>query len=383
VSLVLLVGSALLIRSFQTVIGEDPGFDPSDVNVAPVSLSLLRYEEEQDHVEFYRELLRRIQGHSAVESAGVLSATPLYGGVPPNGRMELDGDPAKQTVGHYVVASRGAFSALDIPLLQGRLFEETDGPGNAHVALVSESFARENWPDQDPIGRQVTGGGMDNFYEDRVFARVVGVVGDVRFRELGGTEQPTVYFPYHQRPFRIQYGARLVVETTSVEPSSLIPDLRATIREADPEIPISVRTYRSVVRESLGERRFVTMILGGFSVLALVLAAVGIFGVVSYVVARRTREMGIRLALGADPEDVLRTVLGPVMGMVLGGLVVGFVGALALTRTLESLLYQVTPLDPLSLAVGVLGLAATALMAAWIPARAGTRVDPMITMQGE
>jgi len=381
-ALVLMAGSALLVRSFRSVLAEDAGFDASDVDVVPMSLSQIKYASAEEDALFYDRFLPELQSLPGVSAVGLLSSVPVDS-PPPNGRMELDGDLQKTADGWYVVASEGAFTALDIPLLEGRLFDERDGPGDPHVAVVNHAFAERYWPGESAVGKSVTGGGMDNFYSERIFAQVIGVVGDVRSAGLTRETYPTVYFSYRQRPFRIRYGASLVVEAANGDAAALTPALRDRLRAADPDVPVRIRTLQSVVRASLGERRFVMWVLGGFSLTALVLAAVGIFGVVSYSVARRTREMGIRMALGADPGGVLRMVMSAAMGMVVLGLVLGVAGALTLTRVMRSLLYEVSPTDPLALAASTLLLAGAALLASWLPARAGTRVDPMITMRTE
>lgn len=381
-ALVLLVGSGLLVRSFGTLLSVEPGFDARDVDVLSVSLSQLKYPEGGDHARFYEDFLQTLRSLPGVSAAGVLSSAPIQDWTP-SGRVELDGDLQKTAQGAYVVASAGAFEALDIPLLQGRLFNPQDRPDAPHVAIVSRSFAQECWPGEDPIGKQVTGGGMDNFYRDRTFAEVVGVVGDVRFRDLARDPTPTIYFPYTQRPFRIVHGARVVVESSSGDPGVLVPSLRRALRAADPDVPVRIRPLEETVRESVGEQRFVMGVLGGFSLTALILAAVGIFGVVSYDVTRRTREMGIRLALGAAPGGVRRMVVRGAMGTVAMGLLAGTVGALLLSRALRSLLYEVSPADPLALAGALALLAVAAFLASWIPARQGTRVDPMVSMQSE
>ncbi len=381
-ALVLLAGSGLLVRSFQQLMAEDLGFDGSDVATAPVALSRIKYETEHDHARLYTRLLEELEALPAITSAGIMSTVPASGSLP-NYLMELDGDLSKNAVGGYVVVSAGAFEALDIPLVRGRHFDERDGPDDAHVAIVSEGFARETWPGEDPIGKQVTGGGMDNFWEERRFAEVVGVVGDVRVRDVAAEPYPTVYFPYTQRPFRIQFGAQIVAEASAGDAATAAGPLRETIQRVDPDVPVRIVLQSEVVDDALASRRFMMMLLGGFSIVGLLLAGVGIYGVVAYSVARRTREMGIRVALGADPSSVGRMVMGGSMRLVVGGIVVGLAGALLASRLLTSLLYQVEPGDPVTLAAVSAVLVGTALLASWIPARAGTRTDPMVTMRAE
>jgi ABC-type antimicrobial peptide transport system permease subunit len=224
---------------------------------------------------------------------------------------------------------------------------------------------------------------MDDFWDKNVFSTVVGVVEDVRSHDLTRAPYPTVYFPYAQRPMRLRYTASVVVEAADGRAADLVPALRDRLRAADPDVPVRVGTLAGAVRGSLGTRRFTMVVLGGFSLVALILAGVGIFGVVSYSVARRTREMGIRVALGADPRGVVRMVMAASLRLVLGGLVLGVAGSLLLARVMRSLLYQVSPTDPVSLAGAAATLLAAALLASWIPARAGTRVDPMVTMRAE
>ena len=202
-------------------------------------------------------------------------------------------------------------------------------------------------------------------------------------RDLAAEPYPTVYFPYTQRPFRIQFGAQVVVEAAAGDATSAVGPLRETIRRVDPDVPVRVVLQREVVDTALASRRFMMLLLGGFSVVGLLLAGVGIYGVVAYSVARRTREMGLRVALGADPSSVGRMVGGNSMRLVVGGVVVGIAGAVFATRLLQGLLYEVQPGDPLTLAGVTLLLVATALLASWIPARAGTKTDPMVTMRAE
>lgn len=381
-ALVLVVGASLLVRSFTTLLAEDPGFDPDDVMTTTVTLSSITYPEGSDHAAFWRDALAQLTAHPAITSAGVSTTLPMAGFLP-NGRIELDDDLEKKAEASYVIVSGGTFDALDIPIVQGRDFQETDTPDQPHVAIVSESFAARYWPDVDPIGRTMTGGGMDEFYEERPFARIVGVVADVRYRQLGEDPRPTVYFPLSQRPRRMSFSANVIVEAASTDAESVAEALRSTIQRMDPDIPVQVRSQDQVIGESVAGRQFTMLLLGAFSALALVLAVVGIYGVVSYSVARRKREMGVRLALGAEPGDVVSLVVRHAMRMVLAGLIVGSIAALASGRILQGMLYGVTPLDPLALAAGIVTLGGAALLASWVPARGGTRVDPMITMRSE
>lgn len=381
-ALVLLVGSGLLVRSFRSVLAVDTGFDASDVITTPVSLSRLEYEAPAEHADFYTRAVEELEADPGIRSAGVMSSIPMAG-FHPNGRLELDGDLEKHAVALYIVASSGALEALDVPLLRGRLFEPTDGPDAPHVAIVSESFAEEYWPGQDPIGRSVSGGGMDNFYQTRPFAEVVGVVGDVRYQDLAEAPDPVVYFPYTQRPFRVQFGATILAEAQGGDPSSVGPTLRTTLQRLDPDIPVTLSTQTELIGASVASREFTMMLLAGFSVLALTLAVVGIYGVVSYTVATRTREMGIRLALGAEPGGVVQLVMKSAMGMVLTGLAIGVLASYFAGRLLEGMLYQVESGDPLTIVGGALVLGVAGLAAAAVPAILGTRVDPMVTMRAE
>ncbi len=381
-SIILLMGAGLLVQSFKALMGEEVGFDASDTGALSVSLSQLKYETAADQALWFHQFETGLEAHPEIASAGVISAIPLAGGLP-TGRMELDGDLNKRASGGYVVTSAGAFEALDIPLIRGRLFDERDGPGHPHVAIVNQAWADRFWPGEDPIGKSVSGGGMDDLYYERPFSEVVGLVGNVRFEELGVAGGPVAFFPYRQRPFRVQYGTSLVVESSTGDAAALTSPLRRLLQQSDPDVPFRYRTIDEVQGASLAERRFILLILGGFSLTALILAGVGIYGVISHTVARRTREMGIRLALGASPSTVMKGVMAAAMRMVAAGLVAGMVGALVLSRTVESLLYGVGPRDPLTLAAVLAVLTGVAALASWVPARAGTRVDPMETIRAE
>lgn len=383
-ALMLLVGSGLLVRSFRAVLTEEGGFDASDVALTNVALSGLKYPELADHVLLWDELLARTGGAPGVSAAGLISSVPM-GGFVPNGRLQIDGAVDGQGDAYYIVASGGAFEALDIPLLQGRLFQESDGPDDGHVVVVSKSFADRYWPGEDPIGRRVTGGGMDNYWDssEPVWGTVVGVVGDVRFRDLTRAGAPTVYWHYKQRPFRIRFGSTLIAEAGNGVPAGLATTLRTIVGETDSDVAVRLRDLSEVVSGSVAQRRFILLVLAGFAGVALVLAAVGIYGVVSYTVARRTQEMGIRLALGASPDSVQKLVLSGALRPVVPGLVLGLVGAFAVTRVMQSLLYEVPATDPITFAAVPVVLLVAAVAASWVPARRGTKVDPIKAMRSE
>jgi len=383
-ALMLLVGSGLLVRSFVAVLSQDAGFDGSDVAVTSLAPSRAKYPDLRAHQVFWDGLLARTASIPGATASAIMSARPVQGGVP-NGLIALDGDPEKHGDALYVVASPGAFDVLDVPVLQGRVWDGRDAPEAPHTVVVSQSFVDQYWPGEDPIGRLVSGGGMDDYWnaDPVAFGTVIGVVGDVRYHTLTREPEPTVYWSYRQRPFRIQYGATLFVESSGGDPALVASAMRSEIRAEDPDLAVRLDYLSDLVTASVAERRFVLLVLGGFALLGLVLAAVGIYGVVSYAVARRTREMGIRLALGAAPGDVRRLVLGGGLRPVGLGLVIGVVAALGLTRVMQGMLFDIRPTDPLTFAAVVALLLATGWLASLVPALRSTRVDPMITMRAE
>ncbi len=376
---VLLVGSGLLVRSFATLLDVDSGVDIEGVVTADVDLSLIKYEEATDHARFYQELEAALVAEPEISHAGVVSAVPLAG--VPSGRLDLDGDLSKHTVAGYALASAGFFDAAGLQLIRGRVFDGRDGPDGAHVVVVSQAFADQAWPGEDPIGRQVSGGGMDAYWEERPFATVIGVVSDVHYHSLAREADPVAYFPPAQRPSRLRFEANMVVRSATGDAAQATAALRRTLQRLDPDVPPRFSSMEARVVESVAERRFTLYLLGAFAGVALVLAFVGIYGVVSYSVARHTREIGIRLALGAEPGAVRKTVLAGAMGMVAVGLVVGVVAAVASTRVLTSLLYGISPTDPVTLVTVTVLLVGAAWLAALVPAQRSTRIDPLDAMR--
>jgi predicted permease len=278
----------------------------------------------------------------------------------------------------YCVASTAYFKALGIPLIRGRLFEERDTANAPQAAVVSESMARAIWPGKDPLGRTIEFGNMDG---DMHLLTVVGVVADVHQRSLEKPAEPTVYVNYQQR----LRGGRdfTVVMRAATPPNVLMEDARKIARELAPDEAPRFQTFQDVFSASLDTRRFNLLLVGVFAGSALVLAAVGIFGVMAYWVSQRTREIGVRMALGAGKTAVVRLVLSQSLTTVLAGIAAGVFGAFALTRAIKSLLFEVTPTDPVTLAAVALLLTIVAIFASYIPARRATKVDPMVALRHE
>jgi predicted permease len=291
---------------------------------------------------------------------------------------ELFHDQAHLGEADYSVASEGYFKALGIPLLEGRLFDDRDAADRPHAALISQSLAREKWPNQDPLGRTIEFGNMDG---DPRLLTVIGVVGDVRDRTIETVPHPTIYVNYRQRPRAVRQF--YVVMRTSGRSDAVASAARRVLRTLDPNMPPRFRTLSEIFSASLEARRFSLILVGIFSLTALVLALTGIYGVTAYAVAQRTREIGVRMALGASKREILAMVLR--QGALTGGIGVslGVVGALGLTRWLRSQLFGVSPTDPATFLGVALLLALVSLLACWIPGRRAARVDPMVALRYE
>jgi len=381
-ALVLLTGAALLLRSFLTVMQVDPGFDGDGVVVAQVTLPSGTYGEIEQRALYYEELLAAARRVPGAEAVGMATAAPLTG-FSSSGRIVVDGGPQQYVDAAYQVADSGYFEALRIPLLRGRLFEDSDTADSMHVVVINQSLADVAWPGEDAIGKRMTGGGMDNYWDQPdAWATVIGVVADTRQRDLDREAEPTFFFPFRQRAFRA-WNASIIVRTAGIEPTSIVGPLREVIRSVDADVPVQFTTVDQVVTSSLGDRRFMVGVLGAFAGLALLLAALGIYGVVGYTVALRTREMGIRLALGSAPGGVMAMVVRESMIVVGIGVAVGIGAALALSRLLGSMLYEISPSDPWAIGATALTLLAVALLASFIPARRAATIDPLITMRAD
>jgi len=299
-----------------------------------------------------------------------------------NGGLSIRDGAVTSITADYQVASAGYFDAMGVPLVRGRLFDDHDDAAAVHVVVVSEAFAREAWPGQDALGKQMTGGGMDDFWDQDKWATVIGVVRDIRQTDLTAAPVPVAYFPYAQRPYRT-WSMTVTARPDRGDAAGLGPAIRDVVRDIDADVPVTFRTIESRIADSLVPRRFTMLILVLFAASALALACVGIWGVVAYAVARRTREIGIRMALGADATTVRRLVQRGYLRAAATGAGAGLVLALGLTRLLRSLLYEVEPTDPLTIAAVLVMLAAAAWIASWVPARRTVRISPMETMRTE
>ena len=377
-SLVLLVGAALLLKSFARLQGVELGFNPDHVLTARVTLGGERYQDEARQVRFFEDLIARVEAMPGVRAAGAINWLPL-GGDRSATRMLIEGEPPPAQ-GHEPGADvravdAGFFGAMEIPLLRGRGIEAGDRAGMPRSVVVSASFASRYLSGRDPIGRRIH---ME--WGDTLVGTVIGVVGDIKHTGVDSVPEPTVYWALPQFP----YNFMTLVVRTEDRPERLANALVATVRTLDPEQPVAdLKTFDEWLGGAVARWRFMLLLLGGFAGLALVLTAIGLYGTTAYGVAQRTRELGIRSALGARRVDLLWGVLRHVVLVVTVGAAVGCILALALSRVLASLLYEVSATDPgVFLAITLLLLVVGAA-AGLLPARKATRVDPMIAIRVE
>jgi len=394
ITVVLLAGAGLLGRSLLRVLAVDPGFRTEHILTMDLAMPFAEKDTEKvQRVAFLSELFSRLRAVPGVREVGGVNGLPLTTGLADGiyvlmnpqeklSRMEdleqLFHDSTRTGDADYCVASEGYFRALGIPLRRGRLFDQRDTMDAPHVALISQSLAREKWPNMDPLGRTIEFGNMDG---DLRLLTVVGVVGDVREDSLEARPRPTIYVDYRQRPQAT--GSFTLVLRTEAEPAVVFSVAREIVRGLDPNVPPSFNTFTEVFSASLKTRRFNLTLVGVFAATALLLAVAGIYGVMAYSVARRTHEMGVRIALGAGAPDVLRLVLSQAMLTTVVGVAVGIAGSFVLTRAMQSLLFGVSPTDPVTLAGVALLLSFAALLASYIPARRATKVDPMVALRYE
>jgi predicted permease len=392
VTLVLVVGAGLLGRSLMKVLAVDPGFRVDKIVTMDVSLPWVDDPKAKaSQAIFFSSLIDRLKQIPGVRKVGATSGIPLDEGLPDGMFLLMRPDEVpksfdgfesrfqqKERLGNadFGIVTDGYFQALGIPLLRGRMFDERDGPDAPHVAVISESLARARWSGQDPIGHTIEFGNMDG---DLRLLTVVGIVGDVREDGLEAPPPPIVYVNLFQRP----RPAITVTMLTDADTRLVTSAARGILHELDPEIPPRFRAFSQIYSAALGSRRFNVILIGCFALVTLLLATAGVFGVMAYSVSRRTREIGVRIALGARSGDVLTMILGQGLRTIVVGIAIGFAGSLALTRVVASQLFGVTATDPLTFVAVALLLVAAALLACYIPARRAAKVDPMVALRYE
>ena len=381
ISLVLLIGAGLLINSFIRLRTTDPGFDTDNMLTMSIDLPDPKYTEFKRRSAFYDDLIQRVQSLPGVKSAAVTTNLPLL----KQGNeisIAIEGRPALPPGQEIIITTRmvspNYFETMGMRLLKGRALSDQDRKNTPAVVVISEGMAKRYWPGQDPIGKRISPGDPEK-PED--WLQIVGVVNDVRQYQLDAQPKPQMYLTYAQVGF---YAPRDLVVKTDVDPASLAATVRRAVWEIDKDQPVSdISTMRVILNESITKQRFSMLLFAIFAGLAMLLAAVGIYGVMSYSVAQRRSEIGIRMALGAQKFDVLKLTIGEGLKLVLIGIGLGLIGAFLLTRLMSSLLFGITATDPLTFAAISVVLVAVALIASYVPARRATKVDPLVALRYE
>ena len=378
-SLILLIGTGLLLKSFQRLESVSPGFNPEQTLTLFAALPRGKYDKPEQASQFYRNAVERLRGAPGIQAAGFATDLPFAGNGTQDGFIIEGQAPPDGNVTHTEQAALqaftpGVFQALGLPLLSGRDFQETDTGDSQPVAIIDEPLARRYFPNGDAIGKRIETTG------DMQWMTIVGIVGGVKHYSLAEERIPHIYMPMSQNP---DSRALLIVRTAG-EPTAATPTVKAEMKQVEPDLPIYlVRTMTEIVGQTLSTQRLTNGLLTAFAVLALLLAAVGIYGTMSVYVGSRTKEFGIRLALGAQPNALLRSVLQQGLRLTAAGVAVGLAGALALTQTIKSLLFEVSTTDPLTFISLPVLLVTVALAACYVPARRSARVDPLVALRYE
>ena len=380
-SLVLLIGAGLLFRSFLRLQAVELGFQPEKVLTFSLRPSGANFTQDPQFSAFFDQVAERIRTLPGVDTVGVINTLPLVKG--PTAGIRIEGAPLttpdKWPMVNYRSVSPDYFRAVNVPVLKGRAFDAHDNNSSPLVVLVNQSLVRRDFGGEDPVGKRINTGGTAPDGQP-IWFEIVGVVADVRSVELNTEPVPEIYTSYLQDPF----ASMSFVVRSSVESGSLVPAVREAVRQVDKAQPVAeVREMEQIVSEVAAQPRFNTLLLSLFAGVALLLAAAGIYGVMSYSVTQRTHEIGLRMALGAQTRDVIRLVVGQCIKLTLAGLALGLVCAFAMTRIMAALLYGVSPTDPWTYACGALLLTAVALLACYLPARRASKVDPLVALRYE
>jgi putative ABC transport system permease protein len=384
-SFVLFIGAGLLVKSFHQLTAIQPGFDPHGVLTARIALPLDQYQTIDQQRSFFQQLVERLQSLPGVASAGATASIPLRGNMMMISTIQIEGQaPTDFGVANVPSASinavtPGYFSALRVPLIEGRFLDERDGANAPNAVVVNQAFVRRYFEKEDPIGKRFTAGMGPVTHGPKTWT-IVGVIGDTKQQGLASEVMPEAAASALQWP---RFMMTLVLRT-SVEPVSLVSAVRKQVSDLDKNLPVyGVQTMDDLFSAEVASQRFNAGALAGFAGLAVLLAGVGIYGVMAYAVSQRTREMGVRMALGAGQGNVLRMILNQGLRLAVIGVGLGFAASFLLTRLMSGLLFGVKPTDPETFVLVTGALLVVALAACWIPARRATRVDPVIALRYE
>jgi putative ABC transport system permease protein len=377
-ALILLVGAGLLLRSFYRVIQADPGFRPEGILTLGIPLPQARFDNHDKRAAFVERLLENVRALPGVKAAS--TTLPLLGGWQSGFRVEgrPEPPPGQGPSADIARVTSDYFKTMSVRVLQGRAFDERDRTGTPPVCMVDEMFVRAHFPGEDPLGKRVKFGPLSDTANP--WMEIVGVTAHVKNYGVDESSRAELYLPYLQN----SVGSLTLVVRTDNDPTSLSGSLRSAVRGIDPELPVfALRTLDSLVEERTAQRRLAVLLISVFAAVALLLAAVGIYGVMSYSVAQRTQEIGIRMALGAEQNQILKMVLrhGTLMSLI--GTAIGLISAFALARLITTMLFQTSAADPPTFSVVPLLLLAVALFACYVPARRAMRVDPMVALRNE
>jgi putative ABC transport system permease protein len=378
-ALVLLIGAGLLIKSLSRLQSVDPGFQADHLLTMRINLPVRKYDSDPKLLNFFKQAIEQIRAIPGVESVGAINTIP-FGGPHSGTNLQIEGQPKRPpgqelTTG-VCVTDANYFQTMRIPLKRGRLFTQQEAMEMRHVVVVNEAFARENFPGQDPIGQRVT----INMKDDNQPSEVIGIVGDNKHKSLDTEVEPMAFWPHAE----LVYSSMTLTIRTQGDSTSIAGVARNVIHQMDPEQPIGeVITMNGLMARSVAKSTFNSMLLGIFSGVALVMAAVGIYGVMSYAVLQRTHEIGVRMALGAQRGDVLKLILKQGVVLAVAGVLVGLAGSFGLTRVISTLLFNVAATDKATFAAVAVGLFAITFVASYIPAWRATRVDPLVALRYE
>jgi putative ABC transport system permease protein len=382
-SLILLVGAGLMIRSFAQLVNVPPGFDPQNVLTGRISLTKAIYERPEERVLYINQTLERLRALPGVESAAFVAPMP-FGGGNVGSSFRIEGRPTPEAGSEPSAGNRSVtpeyFDSIKIPLIKGRHFNQQDRRGGVGAAIINQTLAQRYFPNEDPMGRRISNIGANQNDGDPEQWEIVGIVGDVHHSSLTKAATPELYLPYQQNSWT--WGNFLI--RTTVEPATLTDSFREQVRAGDKSVPVTnVRALTEAISDTVAQPRFYTFLFGIFAGIGLLLTVTGVYGLISYTVAQRTQEIGIRMALGANHQRVVRMVLKQGIVLAITGVAIGIAISFALARVIVTLLFDVKPTDLATFSIATLVLLGAAILASYVPARRATKVDPLIALRYE